>query len=110
MKRVIKTSGENDPRQEEAWKKHGVATDGNLRTYQRINIVDKSLTICLETSREIGQFPRKTSITKINETKKTEYTTEEGNQVNNLWVSPGPFPSLENKPETAKITKSSKNR
>lgn len=49
-------------------------------------------------------------MTKINETKKIEYATKEGNQVNNLWLTPGPFPSLENKPDTAKITKSSKNR
>lgn len=37
---------------------------------------------------EIGQFPRKISMTKINEMKKTEYTTKEVNRVKYMAPSP----------------------
>lgn len=61
---------------------------------------------------ETRQFPRKMSIIKVDATERLNIpvNTKERNRVNNLQFFSAALPSPENKPDMAKITKSSKNR
>lgn len=72
--------------------KQDITKDADLQTYQRTLWISSRQHVW--NLREIGQFPRKISITKTDETKRLSrpVTTKEVNQVNNLQLSPGPSP------------------